>query len=321
MDDVQDSASLESVLFLLCPLGPWTRGDGDRLIDIMFLGEGRGKDARLIQHPHEGTELMMIMMASVSPWPSALEDLFEPEVEDPLRQFMLSDLDLPPIHLPALSDASTDTESPGTDSSGTITHVPIFHHKSQPPPIILTLHVSARPGCGGITWPAGQVLAEYLVHKGTDAIKNKHIIELGSGTGLVGLVAGKLGARTVHITDQIPLLDIMHRNVQLNNLSENVHVSELDWALPVSDALSTPSPDLILAADCVYFEPAFPLLVNTLVNLTSTTTSTGDTPEIWFCYKKRRKVPFSSPSPFPYLISLIISLITANSIISPLIFI
>ena len=45
-------------------------------------------------------------------------------------------------------------------------------------------------------------------------------------------------------------------------------------------------PDLILAADCVYFEPAFPLLVQTLSELSDSTT------EILFSYKKRRKVGF-----------------------------
>jgi protein N-lysine methyltransferase METTL21A len=43
--------------------------------------------------------------------------------------------------------------------------------------------------------------------------------------------------------------------------------------------------DLILAADCVYFEPAFPLLVQTLDDLAG-----RDDGEILFCYKKRRKV-------------------------------
>lgn len=43
--------------------------------------------------------------------------------------------------------------------------------------------------------------------------------------------------------------------------------------------------DLILAADCVYFEPAFPLLVKTLVDLVP-----DKSVEVLFCYKKRRKV-------------------------------
>ena len=51
---------------------------------------------------------------------------------------------------------------------------------------------------------------------------------------------------------------------------------------PIPAAIS--KPDLILAADCVYFEPAFPLLVQTLDEL-----AMRDDPEILFCYKKRRK--------------------------------
>lgn len=47
-----------------------------------------------------------------------------------------------------------------------------------------------------------------------------------------------------------------------------------------------PPPDIILAADCVYFEPAFPLLVQTLCDLSPK----GSNLEILFCYKKRRKV-------------------------------
>ena len=39
--------------------------------------------------------------------------------------------------------------------------------------------------CGGKTWPAGEVLANYMIRKfkGTDRLKGKTIIELGSGTG------------------------------------------------------------------------------------------------------------------------------------------
>lgn len=43
--------------------------------------------------------------------------------------------------------------------------------------------------------------------------------------------------------------------------------------------------DVILAADCVYFEPAFPLLVRTLTDLVP-----DRSVEVLFCYKKRRKV-------------------------------
>ncbi|OJT07341.1 hypothetical protein TRAPUB_1807 [Trametes pubescens] len=145
--------------------------------------------------------------------------------------------------------------------------------------VAVKLAVDASPGCGGIAWPAGEVLAGYITRSGT--LEGKNVLELGSGTGLVGLVAGKLGAR-VCITDQAPLLGIMKQNVSLNQLESCVSVAELNWGEPLPSDL--PQPDLILAADCVYFEPAFPLLVRTLADLVHNTST-----QVLFCYKKRRK--------------------------------
>ncbi|KAI0028306.1 putative methyltransferase-domain-containing protein [Vararia minispora EC-137] len=153
------------------------------------------------------------------------------------------------------------------------------------PPIRLTLAVDAAPGCGGITWPAGEVLARYLARRGPRALKGKRILELGSGTGLVGILAGALGA-DVWITDQAPLVPTMHRNSELNApLAPSVRVAELNWGEPIPPDLP-PTFDLVLAADCVYFEPAFPLLVQTLRDLLPP--AQRET-EALFCYKKRRK--------------------------------
>jgi len=52
---------------------------------------------------------------------------------------------------------------------------------------------------------------------------------------------------------------------------------------PLTDAIPR-RPDLILAADCVYYEPTFPLLVQTLSDLVN-----DEKTEVLFCYKKRRK--------------------------------
>ncbi|PPR03849.1 hypothetical protein CVT26_000847 [Gymnopilus dilepis] len=158
-----------------------------------------------------------------------------------------------------------------------------FSHQwnSIPRPLSISLVVDASPGCGGLAWPAGQILANYLVQKGPSYIQGKKILELGSGTGLVGLAVGALGDAEVLITDQAPLLPIMQRNVSLNGLQDRVRVAELNWGSPIPSDI--PFPDIILAADCVYFEPAFPLLVQTLSDLSNSET------EILFCYKKRRK--------------------------------
>ncbi|KIJ70428.1 hypothetical protein HYDPIDRAFT_78259 [Hydnomerulius pinastri MD-312] len=157
---------------------------------------------------------------------------------------------------------------------------PDHHANACSAAIQIFLKVDASPGCGGIAWPAGEVLANYLTLRGEPYCKGRTILELGSGTGLVGLVAGTLSGN-VWITDQAPLLDIMRANVKLNQLESSVTVSELNWGEALTPDI--PRPDLILAADCVYFEPAFPLLVETLSVLASEET------EILFCYKKRRK--------------------------------
>lgn len=148
-----------------------------------------------------------------------------------------------------------------------------------PDSIVITLAVDASPGCGGIAWPAGEVLASYIARRGS--LEGKYVLELGSGTGLVGLLAGVLGAH-VCITDQAPLLAIMARNVQMNGLSACVDVAELNWGEPIPEDI--PRPDIILAADCVYFEPTFPLLVKTLADLVP-----DNRTEVLFCYKKRRR--------------------------------
>jgi protein N-lysine methyltransferase METTL21A len=44
-------------------------------------------------------------------------------------------------------------------------------------------------------------------------------------------------------------------------------------------------PNVILAADCVYFEPAFPLLLETLSQLLALNPEAT----IYFCFKKRRR--------------------------------
>ncbi|KAL8842934.1 MAG: hypothetical protein Q9170_000339 [Blastenia crenularia] len=56
----------------------------------------------------------------------------------------------------------------------------------------------------------------------------------------------------------------------------------LTWGSPISSAVPS-SPDVLLAADCVYFEPAFPLLLQTMRGLMNPSTI------CYFCFKKRRR--------------------------------
>jgi hypothetical protein len=71
---------------------------------------------------------------------------------------------------------------------------------------------------------------------------------------------------TLHITDQFPMFELMKQNITLNGLDSKVSASIYDWGESVPVTIPQ-HPDIILAADCVYFEPAFPLLQKTLQDL------------------------------------------------------
>jgi predicted nicotinamide N-methyase len=109
-------------------------------------------------------------------------------------------------------------------------------------------------------------------------------VELGAGGGLVGLAVarGCEAASPIHITDQQPMFSLMEDNIKLNQLQSTVAASILNWGEPIPDHLPS-KPDVILAADCVYFEPAFPLLITTLQDLL------GPDSVCYFCYKRRRR--------------------------------
>lgn len=54
---------------------------------------------------------------------------------------------------------------------------------------------------------------------------------------------------------------------------------------PLSKDVVELKPNVILAADCVYFEPAFPLLLQTLSDLLAL----NEDATVYFCFKKRRR--------------------------------
>lgn len=77
-------------------------------------------------------------------------------------------------------------------------------------------------------------------------------------------------------------MDLMQRNTALNSLQDVVKPSVYDWGESTPTDLPA-QPDIILAADCIYFEPAFPLLLQTLKDLI------GEKTVCYFACVKRRK--------------------------------
>jgi predicted RNA methylase len=81
---------------------------------------------------------------------------------------------------------------------------------------------------GQKVWCGSLVVAEYLLNN-ADYVRDKVIVELGSGTGLLGMLCKKLGASNVFLTDH-DQRSINHMNSDTaTNSIENTTVHKLDW--------------------------------------------------------------------------------------------
>jgi predicted nicotinamide N-methyase len=96
-----------------------------------------------------------------------------------------------------------------------------------------------------------------------------NVLELGSGTGVVGIAAVLSWHSKVTITDLPSFLPKMQENVNQNlTVSEIERVSclALEWGLPIPVEILKNGPyDLILVSDCIYKEELFQPLINTII--------------------------------------------------------
>ncbi|KAM9361620.1 EEF1A lysine methyltransferase 3-like [Symphorus nematophorus] len=126
----------------------------------------------------------------------------------------------------------------------------------------------ANLGVAAPVWEAALHLCNYLEHQSVE-LRGKRIIELGAGTGVVGILAARLGA-VVTLTDLPLALPQLQFNVSANMPSSGWPTS-LPTVLPLSwgeDHMNFPSDwDLVLCADIIYLPDTYSLLVETLAHL------------------------------------------------------
>lgn len=65
---------------------------------------------------------------------------------------------------------------------------------------------------GAVVWDAALLLCRAM-DSGLVDVRGKNILELGSGTGIVGIVAGCLGARECLLTDRLPMIPLLQENI------------------------------------------------------------------------------------------------------------
>lgn len=125
-------------------------------------------------------------------------------------------------------------------------------------------------GVAAVVWDAAIVLSKYIEKHNQLSVK-KNVIELGAGTGLVGMVAALLGGNVI-VTDRGMALKYINVNIENNaNVLSGlpIKVEELNWGQDISQFQP---PDLILGADIVYIEDTFHELFKTLLDLTGSET-------------------------------------------------
>lgn len=111
----------------------------------------------------------------------------------------------------------------------------------------------------------GIPLVEQTISAAT--FKRLHVIELGSGCGIVGItLAQSVPDCNVLLTDLPEAAEIAQRNIDkaFPAMSSSISFQPLNWEEPLPKLVQAKTYDLIMVADCIYNSDSSPALVRTL---------------------------------------------------------
>ncbi|XP_078089649.1 EEF1A lysine methyltransferase 3-like isoform X2 [Mustelus asterias] len=133
-------------------------------------------------------------------------------------------------------------------------------------PLNIARYFGGNLGFSASIWESALVLCQYFEQEKIN-FSGRKVIELGSGTGIVGILAVLLGG-DVTMTDKENVLSQIEHNVSTNIPSTFRHRSKvcaLSWG---KDHTNFPTDyDFILGSDIVYTSLTYPLLLKTLLHL------------------------------------------------------
>lgn len=123
---------------------------------------------------------------------------------------------------------------------------------------------------GVVVWDSCIHLSMLMCQYFKAALNNKVVLELGSGCGLAGLVASRLGAKRVILTDQEQMQHILKQNIALNTANNTkkpfgiVEHRVLEWGEELPDL---PKIDVVICSDCIYNEAIIDVFICTIEEL------------------------------------------------------
>ena len=151
---------------------------------------------------------------------------------------------------------------------------------------------------GGGVWASAPALIDWLCEsddatitpdstlRRRDLVEGQAVLELGSGSGFVGLALAKLGAERVLLTELPQQVPLLRRSIAANTDSEALPVDALALAWGASVTLE-PQWDLIVASDVTYDAELVPLLASTLSSLMRRSHNAGRDPRALLALPQR----------------------------------
>ncbi|GBG24575.1 Protein N-lysine methyltransferase METTL21A [Hondaea fermentalgiana] len=140
-------------------------------------------------------------------------------------------------------------------------------------------HTKDNDQTGAVVWDDAVMLARHLVARFPASLRGKTVIDLGAGTGFLGLAVAHGCSADVIITDREVMRALIEQNVEVNKACIAAQGGSAcfvphSWGDPLKAGIAEHAPfDIVLASGCIYHEEANPALLKSLRALAG---ATGD---------------------------------------------
>ena len=133
---------------------------------------------------------------------------------------------------------------------------------------------------GARIWDAGRALSSFMADQ--IPLADTRLLELGSGTGIVGLTAAASGAEVL-LSDKPELMPLLRLNIEANGLLAGARAVPLLWGCEASARELRAQPfDIICGSDILYSPEQMPELLETIMHA-----STPGVTEVLLAYPRR----------------------------------
>jgi len=148
------------------------------------------------------------------------------------------------------------------------------------------LHTKQDDHTGAVVWDDAVIVARHLAAKfGVDStcstaggLRGRPVIDLGTGTGFLGLAVARACAAKVIVSDRAVMADLVRANVDANRdavaaAGGSCEFAEHSWGEALSGPVADAAPfAAILVSGCVYHEEANPPLLDSIMALSDENT-------------------------------------------------